>query len=395
MSDNILGRVIVGTVLGDAWLEKQKVNARFRFEQSHIRTEFFFFLFEYFAPFCSNSPKLRERLDKRTNKIYKTWHFTTLSLPLFTQYYNLFYIDKKKVVPANIMDLMDPRLITLLILAIIPFNCIINIWEGLLDLFFGFMYAGNLSFSALPIKGFNKDAENTTKFHSKKVYSNADTQKDSIIKENRKLSGVYRWTNKLNGKSYIGSSTNLGKRFTQYYNYTFISNSRHNMIIYKAILDHGYSNFTLEILEYCTPSETVKIEQHYLDLFKPKYNILPTAGSSLGYKHTEETLAKFRARILTPEHKAKLKKHLASISASKEHSERSRKRMLKINELKGNPVEVFDVKTNKTSVYTSIRQAAEAIGCVHGTILLADKTLREKGINRLVKKRYLIKIIKG
>lgn len=108
VSDNVLGRVIVGTVLGDAWLEKQKVNARFRFEQSHIRTEFFFFLFEYFVPFCSNSPKLRERLDKRTNKIYKTWHFTTLSLPLFTQYYNLFYIDKKKVVPANIMDLMDP-----------------------------------------------------------------------------------------------------------------------------------------------------------------------------------------------------------------------------------------------------------------------------------------------
>ena len=177
------------------------------------------------------------------------------------------------------------------------------------------------------------------------------------------------------------------------------------MLIYKAILKHGHSNFILEILEDCTPSEAVKREQHYLDLFKPEYNILPTAGSSLGYKHTEETLAKFRARkhteetlakfrarVQTPEHKAKLKEHLASISASKEHSERSRKRMLKINELKGNPVEVFDVKTNKTSVYTSARQAAKAIGCVHSTILLADKTLREKGVNKLIKKRYLIKI---
>jgi len=254
------------------------------------------------------------------------------------------------------------------------------------------MNDGNLSVSVLPIKGFNKEAENTMKFIPKKVYSNADTQKDSIIKENRKLSGVYRWTNKINGKSYIGSSTNIGKRLTQYYNYTYISSSRHNMLIYKAILKHGHSNFTLEIFEYCTPSEAVKREQHYLDLFKPEYNILPTAGSSLGYKHTEETLAKFRARVQTPEHKAKLKEHLASISASKEHSERSRKRMLKINELKGNPVEVFDVKTNKTSVYTSARQAAKAIGCVHSTILLADKTLREKGVNKLIKKRYLIKI---
>ena len=37
-----LEEVLVGMLLGDAWLEKQKVNARFRFEQSHIRTEFFF-----------------------------------------------------------------------------------------------------------------------------------------------------------------------------------------------------------------------------------------------------------------------------------------------------------------------------------------------------------------
>jgi len=39
---NSIDEIIVGMVLGDAWLEKQKTNARFRFEQSHIRTEFFF-----------------------------------------------------------------------------------------------------------------------------------------------------------------------------------------------------------------------------------------------------------------------------------------------------------------------------------------------------------------
>ena len=41
---NFLEEVLVGMLLGDAWLEKQKVNARFRFEQSHIRTEFFFLM---------------------------------------------------------------------------------------------------------------------------------------------------------------------------------------------------------------------------------------------------------------------------------------------------------------------------------------------------------------
>ncbi len=39
---NILEEVIVGIVLGDARLEKAKVKGRLRFEQSDIRTDFFF-----------------------------------------------------------------------------------------------------------------------------------------------------------------------------------------------------------------------------------------------------------------------------------------------------------------------------------------------------------------
>jgi LAGLIDADG DNA endonuclease family len=64
--------VIVGLLLGDAWLEKTKINARFRFEQSHIRTEFFMDVYKYFVLYCKKEPRLRERFDKRTNKVYKT-----------------------------------------------------------------------------------------------------------------------------------------------------------------------------------------------------------------------------------------------------------------------------------------------------------------------------------
>ena len=59
------------------------------------------------------------------------------------------------------------------------------------------------------------------------------------------------------------------------------------MIIYKALLTHGFENFTLEILEYCGPSELLKREQYYLDILNPEYNILKTAGSRLGAKHTK------------------------------------------------------------------------------------------------------------
>jgi group I intron endonuclease len=55
--------------------------------------------------------------------------------------------------------------------------------------------------------------------------------------------------------------------------------AKNSSYIYRALLKFGYSNFSLEILEYCDPSYTIGREQYYMDLFKPEYNILKIAGS--------------------------------------------------------------------------------------------------------------------
>lgn len=84
-----------------------------------------------------------------------------------------------------------------------------------------------------------------------KSYSNADIQKQEIIKDNKDKIGIYRWTNILTRDFYIGSSKNLSQRFSQYYSYSnLISTKSKNMIIHKALLKYGYSNFSIEILEY-------------------------------------------------------------------------------------------------------------------------------------------------
>jgi len=57
--------------------------------------------------------------------------------------------------------------------------------------------------------------------------------------------------------------------------------------ICRALFKYGYSNFSLEILEYCLVSDLLKREDYYIKQLKPDYNILQEAGSSLGYKHTE------------------------------------------------------------------------------------------------------------
>ena len=69
------------------------------------------------------------------------------------------------------------------------------------------------------------------------------------------------------------------------------------MTIYKSLLKHGYAEFSLEILEYCSVDVLIKREQHYFDKCKPEYNILKVAGSPLAqgvfffikknYRHSE------------------------------------------------------------------------------------------------------------
>jgi excinuclease UvrABC nuclease subunit len=52
------------------------------------------------------------------------------------------------------------------------------------------------------------------------IYNNSDLDKLKIIKNNKGKSGIYRWVNQDSGKTYVGSSVNLGKRLTFYFSPT-------------------------------------------------------------------------------------------------------------------------------------------------------------------------------
>lgn len=136
-------------------------------------------------------------------------------------------------------------------------------------------------------------------------YDNADSSKDQNVKTNTGNSGIYRWVNKNKGKSYIGSSVNLGKRFTYYYSFKYLNDPKNKMLITKALLKFGYSNFSLEILEYCNKSDLIIKEQFYFYNLKPEYNILSKARSSLGFKHSEKT--RLKMSLKSPEHLNKIK----------------------------------------------------------------------------------------
>lgn len=64
---------------------------------------------------------------------------------------------------------------------------------------------------------------------------------------------------------------------------------RNNSKIYRSLIKNGYSNFELEILEYCKLDIVLDREQYYLDSFNLEYNILKIVGSLRGFKHREVT----------------------------------------------------------------------------------------------------------
>jgi len=84
------------------------------------------------------------------------------------------------------------------------------------------------------------------------TYSNADTQKGLILKENRGKSGIYRWVNLVNGKTYVGSGVNLSKRIGEYYSPRYLKTKilNNKSKIYMSLIKYGYSKFALEVLEY-------------------------------------------------------------------------------------------------------------------------------------------------
>lgn len=95
--------IIIGTLLGDAWIQKQKYSYNFAFEQ----------VSKEYALWKADKINLpykffeRDRFDKRTNKTYHSCVvYFNKNKSLKKEYYNLFYTSKKKV-SLEILDKLD------------------------------------------------------------------------------------------------------------------------------------------------------------------------------------------------------------------------------------------------------------------------------------------------
>lgn len=97
-------------------------------------------------------------------------------------------------------------------------------------------------------------------------------------------SGIYKITNSVNGKFYIGSSNDIKQRWNEHK--SKLKSNRHvNKKLQNAWNFYGEDKFLFEVVESTDDNQSILFEreQHYFDLFKPYmrdigYNICPKAS---------------------------------------------------------------------------------------------------------------------
>ena len=120
---------------------------------------------------------------------------------------------------------------------------------------------------------------------------NLETTKNKILRDTKDLSGVYMIINKTTQDYYIGSAA-TNRFYPRFSNHLIYF--RGSKIVKLAVKKYRIENFGFVILELYpnivtkeNNLELLHLEDKYLKLLLPNYNILTEAGFSFGYKHTE------------------------------------------------------------------------------------------------------------
>jgi hypothetical protein len=149
-----------------------------------------------------------------------------------------------------------------------------------------FVLLSLLSFNALLCEGDISDP-NGDIFEFHYVFSNLLENKGLILSTFKGVSAIYMFKCLLTGDSYVGSAVDLARRFSEH-----MKGKNSTPHLQNAIKKYGITSFAFIILTIVEPSMLVAWEQLAIDLMRPRYNILQTAGSLQGFKWSSDNIAK-------------------------------------------------------------------------------------------------------
>lgn len=190
------------------------------------------------------------------------------------------------------------------------------------------------------------------------------------------FAGVYICINKVNGKIYVGSASQ-GRMYRRFRGHIYLAKGG-STIVNSAINKYGINNFAFVVVKIIpTNNNTImfkeallSLEQYYINLLLPDYNIAKIAGSVLGHKWSEESRNTIRIN-LNRDHIERLRKINTGKVISNETKNILRKKALErapfsietrikmsINNRKSVPFTAYDTEIN--SIYKEFNSIADA-----------------------------------
>lgn len=167
-------------------------------------------------------------------------------------------------------------------------------------------------------------------------------------------SGIYKITNLVNNKMYVGSAVNLVNREKQHFQ-RLSKNIHSNIHLQRAFNKHGIDNFLFELLEACPKELLIEREQYWIDKLctvKNGYNIRMKADSNLGIKFSQQSIKRMslshkgQSRKHSEETKKKLSNLKKGMVFTKEHKEKISQRLI------GNNYHIKQLPWKKKRVFT-------------------------------------------
>ena len=112
--------------------------------------------------------------------------------------------------------------------------------------------------------------------------------------------GIYKITNKVDGKSYVGQSTDIATRWhKEIYASQQPDNKSYNTPLSRALRKYGVENFQFEVIEECDPTMLNELEQYWADYYQTYipygYNVAVCGGAFTHFvKLNQQTLQQIR-----------------------------------------------------------------------------------------------------
>ena len=95
-----------GLLISDGWLDISKTGStKFFFKQNIAKAEFVIFVFTRLSHFCSSYPIIT--ITKLKDYKFKGLCLNTRAYPCLTEFYNMFYVKRIKIVPLDLYEIID------------------------------------------------------------------------------------------------------------------------------------------------------------------------------------------------------------------------------------------------------------------------------------------------